>query len=150
MTSACAFYGLDAILIPFNQQHEKAVEILQKTKPDVLVGVAGSLPLEMVGPAVKSVKQVIWFVEKASRQMDWTEVPKEIGGSVEVDAWHELVQSHQDGSNSSLPQLKPTDLGKVITVWQGKDGESEIVEFTQQVRLAAACSSKTAHWMFRT
>ena len=110
---ACAFYGLDAILVPFNhQRNQEAVDILRDTKPHVLIAVAGSLPLESLSPAVKSIKQVIWFVEKTSRQMDWTEVPKEIGGEVEVDAWHELLQNHQDVSSSSQPQLETSELGK--------------------------------------
>jgi hypothetical protein len=95
------------------------------------------VPLELVSSNVKSVKQVIWFVEKTSRQMDWTEVPEAIGGSIEVDAWHELVENHQDVSSANLPQLKNEELGKVVTIWQAKTGDFEVIEFTQQNIVAA-------------
>src|SRR2546430_16096198 len=132
---ASAFYGLDVILIPFNQPHEKVVELLQKTNADSLIAQAGALPFELVSETCSSLKLVIWFVEHTSRHMDWTEVPEDVGGKIEVDAWHELVQNHQDTTNTNPPELKTEELGKVITVWQGRTGDSEIVEFTQKVCL---------------
>lgn len=66
--------------------------------------------------------------------MDWTEVPEEIGGKVEVDAWHELVQNHQNVTSADLPDIKREELGKIVTIWQGRSGDAEVVEFTHQVR----------------
>ena len=130
---ASAFYGLDIILIPYNQPHEKVVELLEETNVDSLVAQAGALPFELVSKGCSSLKLIIWFVEHTSRHMDWTEVPEDVGGKIEVDAWHELVQNHQDVTSINLPELKTEELGKVITLWQGKTGDAQIVEFTQKV-----------------
>jgi hypothetical protein len=111
------------------------VELLQKTNTDSLIAQAGALPFELVSEACSAIKLVIWFVEHTSRHMDWTEVPEDVGGKIEVDAWHELVQNHQDTTSTNPPELKTEELGKVITVWQGRIDDSEIVEFTQKVSL---------------
>ena len=111
------------------------MELFQKTNADSLIAEAGALPFELISGACNTLKLVIWFVEYTSRHMDWTEVPEDVGGKIEVDAWHELVQNHQDTSSANPPELKPEELGKVITVWQEKTGDSEIVEFTQKVCL---------------
>lgn len=137
---ASAFYGLDVILIHYNQPHEKVVELLQKTNADSLIAQAGALPFELISEACSKLKLVIWFVEHTSRHMDWTEVPEDVGGKIEVDAWHELVQNHQDTTSANLPELKTEELGKVTIVWQGKNVDSEIVEFTQKV-----CLKPTLH-----
>jgi len=115
------------------------VELLQKTSADSLIAQAGALPFELVSETCSSLKLVIWFVEHTSRHMDWTEVPEDVGGKIEVDAWHELVQNHQDTTSINPPELKTE--GKIITVWQGKTGDSEIVVFTQKV-----CLKHTPHF----
>jgi acyl-CoA synthetase (AMP-forming)/AMP-acid ligase II len=131
---ACSFYGLSPILIPYNQSHHKVVEQLKATKADALIAQAGSLPLEQVGKAYKGLKQVIWVVEKTSRHVDWTEVPKDVGGQVDISMWHQLVQDHQDVSTSDFPDLKSSELPSLVTIWLDKVGATpQIVEFTQAV-----------------
>jgi len=128
---AGAFYDFVPILIPYNQPHQRLVELLIRTDADSLVAEAGSIPLADVSKGVSSLRQVIWTVEKTSRHMDWNEVPEGIGGKIDVSVWHELVQD-QKTSTATLP----ADSGKprnVVFLWQ--DGVSkavEIVEFTQQ------------------
>jgi hypothetical protein len=130
---ACSFYGLSPILIPYNLPQATVIKFLAQTKADVLIAEAGSLPLEEVIKGHKSLKQVLWIVEKTSRHMDWTEVPNDIGGKIEVSVWHQLVQDHQ-GSSPAIPDIKSEDLGKIVTVWLGKPGSApEIVEFTHKV-----------------
>jgi hypothetical protein len=133
---ACAFYGLDAILIPYNQPHPEVIDLLKMTKADTLVAAAGSLPLGDVTNGHKSIKQVIWVVEKTSRHMDWTEVPQDIGGQMDISVWHQLVQDHQDTSSSDMPELKAEELGKIVTIWLDEPGMGpQIVEFTHKVGL---------------
>lgn len=74
--------------------------------------------------------------------MDWTEVPEEVGGKIEVDAWHELVQNPQNVTSADLPNIKTEELGKIVTIWQGKSGDAEIVEFTHKVCFG---SPRTVH-----
>lgn len=131
---ACSFYGLTPILIPYDHPTTEIIGLLQKSKADVLIAEAGSLPLEEVAQKHKSLKQVIWVVEKTSRHMDWTVIPKDIGGNVDVSVWHQLVQDHQDVTTADLPNIKREELGKVVVVCAGKPGSEErIIEFTQKV-----------------
>lgn len=131
---SCSFYGLTPILIPYDHPTTEIIGLLQKTKADVLIAEAGSLPLEEVAKKHKSLKQVIWVVEKTSRHMDWTEVPKDIGGNIDVSVWHQLVQDHQDVSTAEIPDIKSEELGKIVTICANKPGSEErIVEFTQKV-----------------
>jgi AMP-binding enzyme len=132
---SCSFYGLTPILIPYDHPTREIISLLRETKADVLIAEAGCLPLQEVAKRHTSLKQVIWVVEKTSRHMDWTEVPKDIGGKIDVSVWHQLIQDHQDISTSDMPNLKSEDLGKIVTVCADKPGSKErIVEFTQNVR----------------
>lgn len=132
-TFAGAFYGFTPILIPYNQPHAILVELLAKTGADALVAQAGSVPLADVIRGAAGLRQIIWTVEKASRHMDWSEVPEGIRGKIDVSAWHDLVQDQQDAT-----AVLPTTTEKapnVVFLWQEAAGKSaEIVEFTQQVR----------------
>jgi hypothetical protein len=132
---ATSFYGLTPILIPYNQSHHKVIEQLALAKADALVAQAGSLPLEQVGKAYKGLKQVVWVVEKTSRHVDWTEVPSDVGGGIEIGMWHQLVQDHGETGVTSFPDLKSSDVPGVVTVWLDKLGATpQIVEFSQKVR----------------
>jgi hypothetical protein len=131
---ACSFYGLSPILIPYNQSYSKVIEQLAATQADALVAQAGSLPLEEVSKAYKALRQVIWVVEETSRHVDWTEVPKDVGGQMDVNMWHQLVQDHQDISTSGIPDIKSNDLPNIVTIWLGTPtSQAQVVEFTQQV-----------------
>jgi len=131
---ACSFYGISPILIPYNQSHNKVVEQLVATKADALVAQAGSLPLEEVGKHYKGLKQVIWVVEKTSRHVDWTEVPKDVGGGMDVSMWHQLVQDHPATASLNVPDLKTSEIPPLVTIWLDKLGAApQIVEFTQAV-----------------
>ncbi|KAF2436922.1 acetyl-CoA synthetase-like protein [Tothia fuscella] len=134
---SCAFYGFTPILLPYNQPHETTIDLLKQTNADVLIAEAGSLPLQDLTKTYKSLKQVIWVVEESSRHMDWTEIPNDIGGKIDVSVWHQLVQDHQETS-ATLPNLRPEELGKIVTVWLGKPGSpAQIVEFTHRNFVAA-------------
>lgn len=131
---SCSFYGLTPILIPYDHPQNEIVGLLQKTQADVLITEAGSLPLQEVAKKYKAIKQVIWVVEKTSRHMDWTEIPKDIGGNIDVSVWHQLVQDHQELSTPDMPDIKSEELGKIVTICADKPGSEErIVEFTQKV-----------------
>lgn len=67
--------------------------------------------------------------------MDWDEVPEGIGGKVDVNSWHALVQDNVSQTTTELPKEVHSKMpGRLITIWQDKPGgESEIVEFTQNV-----------------
>jgi hypothetical protein len=135
---ASSFFGLTVILIPFNQPHPLVAELLQKTKADVLVAAAGSLPLDLLSRQHRGLKQLIWVVEKTSRHMDWTDIPEGLGGNIDVSVWHELVQDQQDSPSGGFPELRSNQLGKIVTIWQDQQPTPfEIVEFTHGNFVAA-------------
>lgn len=131
---ACAFYGLSPVLIPYNQPHHVAFELLSTAGVDSLIVAAGSLPLVELSQSVPKLRQIVWVVERTSRHMDWTGAPDEADGNLSVFVWHDLVENSQDAESEVLPsndQDKPP--GNVITFWQAKPGDSaQIVEFSQK------------------
>ncbi|KAK4934184.1 hypothetical protein LTR66_015685, partial [Elasticomyces elasticus] len=90
---ACAFYGLDVVLLPYNLPHNTIFELLQRTEATALVAPAGSVPLSGLVQHVASIRQVIWTVEKTSRHMDWRGAPPGFEDNVRIRVWHDLVQS---------------------------------------------------------
>lgn len=65
--------------------------------------------------------------------MDWTEVPEDVGGRIDVSTWHELVKDNQ-GSGTNLPETK--EIPPSVVVWEEESappGPGEAVEYSQQV-----------------
>lgn len=125
-------------MLPYNQAHADVVSQLKSTRADCLIAEAGALPL---AECADTIKQVVWVVEQTSRHMDWTEVPEDVGGKIEVSVWHELVKDAQNGTDL------PTDLksGNIVTLsWQAKSSSYEVVEFTQKNLAAAVGALVTA------
>lgn len=110
-----------------------AFKLLNDTGAEALIAAAGNLPLQDLESQCTKLKSVTWVVEKTSRHMDWNEKPD----NLDISVWHDLVEEAPDAS-SELPSndtgAAPTTL---ITVWQNKQGQSDIVEFTQQNLVSA-------------
>ena len=135
---ASAFYGFDAILVPYNQPHEVVVDYLRKSNADCLVAEAGALPLENVIKGAPSIHQALWVVERTSRHMDWNQVPEGAGGKLEVAVWHDIVQDQQAAAPTNVPDNKSgTSPGNIVSIYQKAGGQEDIVEFTQQNIVAA-------------
>ncbi|KAF2095857.1 hypothetical protein NA57DRAFT_78634 [Rhizodiscina lignyota] len=140
---AGAYFGLDIILLPYNQPHDAVCEQLKSTNAECLIAEAGALPLENITKACASLKQAIWVVEETSRHMDWTEVPEDVGGKIDVAVWHELVKDASNGNSSELPARGTP--GDVITLsWQENTKSFEIVTFTQANLISAIGALITA------
>ncbi|KAL9073054.1 MAG: hypothetical protein Q9157_004879 [Trypethelium eluteriae] len=135
---ASAFYGFEAILMPYNQPHEVVIDYLRKSNADCLLAEAGALPLEDVIKGAPSIRQAIWVVERTSRHMDWNQVPEGAGGKLEVAVWHDIVQDQQSAAPTSLPDNKSgITPGNIVSIYQKAGGQEEIVEFTQENIVAA-------------
>lgn len=99
---------------------------------------AGTVPLEDLAKEVKSLKTLIWVVERTSRHMDWNGPPE--GGNLSVGVWHDVVEENIKGASPELPSNDSGDKpGDVITVWQSTDlsRKPEIVSFSQDNIVAA-------------
>lgn len=142
---ACSFYGLTPILLPFNQPHPKAYQLVNETGADALICAAGTLPLDDLSKACPQLRQVTWVVQKSSRQMDWTGVPGAAQDKLTVSLWHDVVASTP--STDQLPNnadgKTPTD---VVIVWQSTDAavRPEIVNFTQENLVSATAALVSA------
>lgn len=109
---------------------------MHRTQADVLVAAAGTIPLNDLLKAYSGLKQIVWVVERASRHLDWNEVPREIGDSANLTAWHDIVDNKDKPSLSDLPEINPNAIlpGIIVAHRSSASAEaSEIVEFTQKV-----------------
>ncbi|KAI5198128.1 acetyl-CoA synthetase-like protein [Aureobasidium subglaciale] len=136
---ACSFYGLTAILVPYNQDHGTACKLLEDTKAQCLVATAGSLPLVALTKNVSSLRQVLWVTDPANKHMDWQGAPEnETNGKLAVSVWDNLVEE-SSSTSSELPtgddSLVP---GNLVFLWQkSPNSPAKSTEFTQKNMVAA-------------
>lgn len=129
---ACAFYNLTAVLIPFDQSDDAVISMLRRAAVDTVVALPGSFPFDNVVKSYPSLRQVIWVVDEGNRHMDWNEVPKGMGGSVNVATWQDIIQDNPVDAGKELPpvegQMEPRD---ITVFWPSKPGVmEEMVRFT--------------------
>lgn len=128
---AGAFYGFNVVIIPHNLPSESLATYLKQTKADFLVAEAGAVDLSILVNARTSLKNIVWVAKGASQHLDWTHGPEEIGGDIEVAAWHELVKERSSSVSAELP---PSDLDtptpSVTTLWATSKGPGSFTEYT--------------------
>lgn len=139
LTTASAFYGFTAILIPQEQSLKDLGDILASTRANTLVTAAGSVPLQALLEHHSGLREVIWVVERTSRHMEWNEVPEGVGGRADIGVWHEVIEERRHIVDSNLPtDLNGGSLSTIVMVSNNRRGgpnNFDIVEFTQQVCL---------------
>ncbi|CAD6452583.1 bba7797b-bae2-47ab-a55b-87d3c5f44b27 [Sclerotinia trifoliorum] len=131
---ACAFYDLNAILLPYDESPESLLELIKRAKADTVIAAVGSFPFDVVAKSYPALQQMIWVVDDGSKHMDWNEVPKGTGGAVNVSTWQEILQDQEAHAGSELPAVGKTgkEPNKVVAFWPN----GELVEFTQSVLVA--------------
>lgn len=136
---ACSFYNLTAVLVPFDQSDDAVISMLRRAAVDTVVALPGSFPFDMVVKNYPSLRQVIWVVDEGNRHMDWNEVPKGMGGSINVATWQDIVQDSPVDAGKELPPLDGQSEPREITIfWPSKPGVmEEMVEFTSANMVAA-------------
>lgn len=139
---ASAFYNLTAVLIPFDQPDDAVISMLRRSAVDTVVSLPGSFPFDAVVKSYPSLRQVIWVVDEGNRHMDWNEVPKGMGGSVNVSTWQDIVQDSPADAGEELPPLQDQAEPRDITVfWPAKPGVmEEMVRFTTANIVAGVCA----------
>lgn len=138
---ACSFYGLTAVLVPYDQPIEEIISLLQNSKTDTIVAAVGSFPFDAITKSYPALKQLIWVVDEGSKHMDWNEVPKGTGGAVNVSTWQEIVQDQEPTAGAELPAVDKTSVLKnVIAFWPS----GEKVEFTQANIIAGIAGQLTS------
>lgn len=125
--SACAFYNIPLVILPFEPQPKdapKISELLQRASPDVLIAQGGQLPLEEFKGT--GLKQVILVVEKASQHLGWGGPMGEI----------KCVQYDEVVAKAAVPidDLKlDLDAPAVIIFGPKIAGKIDMVEFSHRV-----------------
>lgn len=129
---ACSFYNLTAIILPFDQPEDAVLSMLRRSAADTVVTVPGAFPFDSVVKSYPALRQLVWVVDEGSKHMDWNEVPKGMGGSVNVSTWQEIVHEQPQEAGKELPPLEGQKEPRDITVfWESKPGVmEEMVRFT--------------------
>ncbi|KAI8630343.1 hypothetical protein F5Y19DRAFT_464172 [Xylariaceae sp. FL1651] len=130
---ACSFYNLTAIILPFDQPEASVISMLQQSGADTVVTCPGAFPFDSVVKSYPALRQLIWVVDEGSKHLDWNEVPKGMGGKVNVSTWQDILNDNPQTAGTELP---PADnqaaAPDVIMFWKSKhDSIEEMVRFTQ-------------------
>lgn len=117
--------------------------MLSKVDADTLIAEAGSVALEQLLSKNKSIRRIIWVAKAGNKHLDWNEVPEGVGGKVDVTTWQDLIEEKKaSASNEPLPLDKETKPLPIATFCHGKEDESELVEYSSEVR-----SSSTSRFL---
>jgi acyl-CoA synthetase (AMP-forming)/AMP-acid ligase II len=130
---ACAFYqNLTAILIPFDVSNDELISMLRRSAADTVITAPGAFPFDAVVKSYPALRNLIWVVDEGSKHLDWNEVPKGMGGSVNVATWSDILSDQPVTYGTDLPPADTNEPKDVITFWQSKPGQmEEMVRFTQ-------------------
>lgn len=111
-----------------------------EAKADVLLAPAGILSSQELLQYSPCLKRIIWVVEKTSRQMDWMQGPQSPGGSVQIDLWHDVVDTTGQATSSDPPsETAASRVPNVISLFPKNGGaDFSIMEYTQSVRYGNA------------
>lgn len=138
---ACAFYGLTAVLIPYDQPVEEIISMLRKSKADTVIAAVGSFPFDAISKDYPDLRQLIWVVDEGSRHMDWNEVPTGTGGAINVSTWQDVIQDQEATAGTELPALDKSVTPKpVIAFWPS----GEMTEYTHANLIAGIAGQLTS------
>ncbi|KAI1103272.1 hypothetical protein F4804DRAFT_235625 [Jackrogersella minutella] len=140
---ACSFYNLTAVLLPYDQPEDAVISMLQRSGADTVVTTPGAFPFDNAVKSYPGLRQLIWVVDEGNKHLDWNEVPKGIGGSVNVSTWQDILNDNPVTAGTELPAVDPkAEIQDVIFFWQSKPGTlEEMVRFSQS-NLASAISAQ--------
>ncbi|KAI1853782.1 hypothetical protein JX266_001766 [Neoarthrinium moseri] len=143
---ACSFYGLTAVVLPFDESSDIIVSMLQRSGADTVVTVPGAFPFDGVVKSYPSLKQLVWVVDQGSNHMDWNEVPEGVGGKVNVSTWQDILHDSPVTAGNELPAEGDAKEAKdVVFFWKSRSGSlEELVQFTQKNLVSAISAQLTA------
>ncbi|CAK7211171.1 hypothetical protein SBRCBS47491_001023 [Sporothrix bragantina] len=115
---ACSFYNMTAILLPFDQQDDAVlVSMLRRSAADTVITAPGCFPFDTVVQSYPALRQLIWVVDEGSAHLDWNEVPKGMGGSVNVSTWQDVVNDAPQAAGRDLPPLEGQSQPRDLTIF---------------------------------
>ncbi|KAI0865185.1 hypothetical protein F4860DRAFT_346835 [Xylaria cubensis] len=143
---ACSFYNATAILLPYDQSDASIISMLRQSGADTVVTCPGTFPFDSVVKSYPALRQLIWVVDEGSKHLDWNEVPKGMGGKVNVSTWQDILNDHPQNAGTELPssdhQAAAPD---VVTFWPSEaDSAEEMARFTQGNLVSAVSAQLVA------
>ena len=114
---ACSFYNMTAILLPFEQDDAVLVSMLRRSAADTVITAPGCFPFDTVVQSYPALRQLVWVVDEGSAHLDWNEVPKGMGGSVNVSTWQEVVNDAPQTAGRELPPIEGQSQPRDVTVF---------------------------------
>ncbi|KAL1903190.1 hypothetical protein Sste5346_000475 [Sporothrix stenoceras] len=123
---ACSFYNMTAILLPFDQKDDAVlVSMLRRSAADTVITAPGCFPFDTVVQSYPALRQLIWVVDEGSAHLDWNEVPKGMGGSVNVSTWQDVVNDAPQAAGRELPPLEGQSQPRDVTIfWEAYRDEN--------------------------
>jgi len=139
---ACSFYNLTAIILPFNQPDDVVLSMLRRSAADTVVTAPGLFPFDSIVKYYPALRQLVWVVDDGSKHMDWNEVPKGTGGSVNVATWQDIINESPLDGGKALPSLEGQQDARDVTVfWEAQPGTmEEMVRFTSANLVSAVAA----------
>jgi hypothetical protein len=114
--------------------------MLKDSGADTVVAAVGSFPFDVVIKEYPSLRQLIWVVDEGSKHLDWNEVPKGMGGKINVSTWQEIIEDDKS-TTSDVPAVDSTNTpADLVAFWPSKSGY-QLVSYTQ-ANLVAAISGQ--------
>ncbi|KAI1746526.1 hypothetical protein F4782DRAFT_55575 [Xylaria castorea] len=143
---ACSFYNVTAILLPYDQSDASIISMLQQSGADTIVTCPGTFPFDSVVKSYPALRQLIWVVDEGSNHLDWNEVPKGMGGKVNVSTWQDILNDNPQNAGTELPSSdNQAAAPDVITFWTSKaDSVEEMARFTQGNLVSAVSAQLVA------
>ncbi|KAI0460025.1 hypothetical protein F5B21DRAFT_523913 [Xylaria acuta] len=143
---ACSFYNVTAILLPYDQSDASVISMLQQSGADTVVTCPGTFPFDGVVKSYPALRQLIWVVDEGSKHLDWNEVPKGMGGEVNVSTWQDILNDNPQTVGAELPSSdNQAAAPDVITFWTSKsDSVEEMARFTQGNLVSAVSAQLVA------
>ncbi|KAJ2988397.1 hypothetical protein NUW58_g3997 [Xylaria curta] len=143
---ACAFYNVTAILLPYDQSDASVISMLQQSGADTVVTCPGTFPFDSVVKSYPALRQLIWVVDEGSKHLDWNEVPKGMGGKVNVSTWQDILNDNPQTAGTELPSTdNKAAAPDVIMFWTPKTNSvEEMVRFTQGNLVSAVSAQLVA------
>ncbi|KAJ8122848.1 hypothetical protein ONZ43_g1061 [Nemania bipapillata] len=142
---ACSFYNVTAILLPYDQSDESVISMLQQSGADTVVTCPGTFPFDSVVKSYPALRQLVWVVDEGSKHLDWNEVPKGMGGKVNVSTWQDILNDNPQTAGNELPPADNTVAPDVIMFSATKtDPVGEMTRFTQGNLVSAVSAQLVA------
>jgi hypothetical protein len=107
--------------------------MLQQSGADTVITCPGAFPFDSVVKSYPALRHLIWVVDEGSKHLDWNEVPKGMGGKVNVSTWQDILNDNPQTAGAELPSAdNQAAAPDIIMFWTIKNKSvEEMVRFTQ-------------------